>query len=459
MSTRPADRCDGNPLARRLAARAAALDAATLAPAVVDKVRVCLRDAIGCACETYDLPWSRQARALARPLAGDGATIIGQGAAYAPGDAAFANAVMAHGLVREDMHAGSISHLGIVVVPTLLALAETRPVSGADLVAAMVVGYEVGGALGRALLDAGLARIHRPTGITGPLAAAAAGARLLDLDGDGFTSALGFAANACAGFNQWAHHGGSEMFFHAGAAARNAVSAVELAAAGAFASPDALDGEAGLGAALGKREALATLEPFTGEPEILAVYHKAVPACNYAQTPALAALELARHHALDASSITAVEVHVTAAAQAYPGCDSQGPFRQALQGKMSIQYTVAVALASGTLDEASYARLDDPLLARLVARTRLVIDDALSAAYPARQGAEVIVDTDDGQRHVCRLDDVLHATPAMVTARCHEALVARRGAACADTVMNLVETLERQADAAALARALRATGP
>ncbi|MGE0482609.1 MAG: MmgE/PrpD family protein [Gammaproteobacteria bacterium] len=445
------------PLARRLADAALALRADALPVAIVDKVRVCLQDAIGCACETHDLPWSRQARALARPLAGDGATVIGEAGASAPGDAAFANAVMAHGLVREDMHAGSISHLGIVVVPTLLALAETRPASGADLVAAMVAGYEVGGALGRALLDADLARIHRPTGITGPLAAAAAGARLLGLDADAFVSALGLAANACAGFNQWAHTGGSEMFFHAGNAARNAVAAVELAAAGAFASPDALDGEAGLGAALGKRAALADVAPFADGYEIARVYHKAIPACNYAQTPALAALEIARDDGPDPNAIAAIEVRITDAALRYPGCDAHGPYRHALQGKMSIQYTVAVALASGALEEASYARLDDPLLAALVGRTTLVVDDALTAAYPARQGAEVVVTLRDGGRHAARLDDVLHATPARVTARCRAALATRFDDSRAAAVMDLVDVIERRPDAAALPRALRAS--
>ncbi len=89
---------------------------------------------------------------------------------------------MGHGLVREDMHSGSISHLGIVVLPTLLALSEFRHVRGRNFIAAAVVGYEVGGQIGRAVMDAEVARIHRPTGVTGPVAAAAAGARLLGLE-------------------------------------------------------------------------------------------------------------------------------------------------------------------------------------------------------------------------------------------------------------------------------------
>jgi len=233
------------PLAARIARAVISLSPRELPAEVSDKAKLCLLDLVGCAFESRELPWSRQAAQMAQRV-GDGATVIGWPDAVAHGDAAFANAVMGHGLVREDMHAGSISHLGIVVWPALLALAQYRRVAGRDFIAAAVAGYEVGGKVGRAVMDAEVARIHRPTGITGPLAAAAAGARLLGLNIEQTTSALALGANVTVGFNQWAHTGGSEMFFHAGFAARDALTAVRLAQAGAFASPSALDGEAGL---------------------------------------------------------------------------------------------------------------------------------------------------------------------------------------------------------------------
>ena len=61
------------------------------------------------------------------------------------------------------------------------------------------------------------------------------------------------------------------MFFHVGFAARNAVTSVELAELGAYASETALDGEAGLFAALGKRERVSEVKAFAaGQPlEIL----------------------------------------------------------------------------------------------------------------------------------------------------------------------------------------------
>jgi 2-methylcitrate dehydratase PrpD len=444
------------PLAARLAEACVAYTASTPDREVIDKVKLCLMDLIGCACESRDLPWSQQASALAERVERDGATIIGGAVAVSTIDAAFANAVMAHGLVREDMHSGSISHLGIVVLPALLALSQAQRVSGAEFIAAAVVGYEVGAQVGRAVMDADIARIHRPTGITGPIAAAAASARLLGLNVSATTSALALGTNATAGFNQWAHTGGSEMFFQAGFAARNGMTAARLAAAGAFASPSALEGEAGLFAALGKPEAGQQMALFADRPEILSVYHKPVPACNFAQTPSLAALALARTTSLPAQRILAITVRVPRAGARYPGCDYRGPFAHILQAKMSIQYNVAAALLLGSMTEHNFTLLDDAELHRLISVTQLEIDETMTAAYPARQGGEVIVHEMGGAIHRSRLDNVINATTAAVRSRFRSAVEEAFGAARAETIERAINELERSEDAGELAHSLRA---
>jgi 2-methylcitrate dehydratase PrpD len=362
---------------------------------------------------------------------------------------------MGHGLVREDMHPGSISHLGIVVLPTLLALSQMRRVSGRDFITAAVVGYEVGGQIGRAVMDPEIARIHRPTGVTGPVAAAAAGARLLELDIDATTSALALGANTTLGFNQWAHTGGSEMFFHAGFAARNGVTAVRLAQLGAFASPSALDGAAGLFAALRKPAAGDKVELFKARPEILAVYHKPVPACNFAQTPSQAALAIARERTAPSSRIASIAIRVPRAGALYPGCNSSGPFAHVLQAKMSIQYNVATALMLGTVSERNFALLEDAELKRLIGVTTLQVDDELTRAYPGLQGGEVEVRDADGKAYRVRLDDVVNATEADVRARFRAAAAEAVGAARAGEIENIVDRLEESPDAGQLASALR----
>lgn len=406
-------------LGLRIAGACADLRPESISGEVIEKVKICLLDLIGCALEARELPWSRQARAIVQPIANHahGACIIADSNVASCADAAFVNAVMAHGLVREDMHSGSVSHLGIVVLPTLLALSQYHPVTGRRFCAAAVAGYEVGARIGRAAMTPEIARVHRPTGISGPIGASAAGAYLLGLNLDAMTSAISLGANTTLGFNQWAHTGGSEMFFQAGFAARNAVSAALLAEAGAFASPSALDGEAGLLASLNRRARASTITMFDGTPEIMHVYHKPVPACNFAQTPSQAALAIAGKAQVSPDKITSIRVRVPRAGMLYPGCNHAGPFDHVLQAKMSIQYNVAAALIKGSVTEENFTLLEDSTLHRLISVMTLQVDEAMTRAYPAQQGGEVEILDGDGEAYGVRLDDVVNASACEVRER------------------------------------------
>ena len=232
---------------QQLAEAVIGADLQGLGEAPTIKAKLCLLDFLGCAFEARDLAPSKQAVATAVPARGG--HIVGGLHEVTPADAAFANAVMGHGLVREDMHAASVCHHGVVVWPLLMALAEGTRVSGRRFLDAAVVAYEVGGRLGRMLISPGVSALYRPTGLVSPIGSAAGGAWMIGLGADQIASTVGVAANTSSGLNQWPGSGASDMFFHPGFAARNAWSAVRLAEAGAFASPDILEGPAGFFAA------------------------------------------------------------------------------------------------------------------------------------------------------------------------------------------------------------------
>jgi 2-methylcitrate dehydratase PrpD len=408
----------------------------TLSPDVAAKARLCLTDALRCMFEARDLETSRQALAVSHPLT-NGVPVAATDLSATPAEAAFAMATMSAGLLREDMHAASISHHGIVVWPALLALSHGAGVSGARLLAAGVVGYEFGARLGSALFDADLARRWRPTAFSATAGAAMGGAYLLGLSASQATTAVALAVDASSGLNQWPHSGGDEIFFQAGRAAQNAVQAIALARAGAFASPDMLDGPAGLFAAA-RRAAPDDLRLFAGEPEILSVYNKALPICNFAQ----AALEVAARPGFSASAVEALNVWVTAAAQAYPGCDHAGPCERPLQAKMSIPFCVAAALAHGDLEEQRFHDLDHPQVARLSALCALQADPVLTDAFPARQGARVEARLATGEVLTAALQNVAPATPEQI----------RRGLAAdaGEALPHLIDQLEAAPDAAVL---------
>jgi len=417
---------------------------------VVAKVKIGLLDFLSCAFEARELPWGCQAIRMASNASGP-STVIGTPVQTSPAEAAFANATLGHGLVREDMHTGAVSHLGVVIFPALLALAQRRKASGRDFILGAVCGYEIGASVGRAIMDREMVRRFRPTGITGPLAGAIAGSRLLALDEDATVSALGFAANATGGLNEWPYCGGDEMFFHPGFSARNAVTAVELAWLGARASESALDGRAGLFAALGKADRISRVTPFSGGPlEILSVYYKPAPACNYAQTACQAALALTGQDGFRSGDIQSIVVKASEAAVGYPGCDYGGAFDRILQAKMSIQYCVAATLARGAIEERNYHLLQDPEVNRLVSITKLETDAAFTAAYPAAQGSEVIVALRDGQTWRYRMDDVVAAPPEQIRARFRSVCANWRA------IEEMIEELEVQEDMSILSGGLAA---
>ena len=407
-------------LARALARSALAVDLGRFDADVIAKAKICLLDFLSCAFEARNHPWSRQAIDIAREVR-DGATIIGNRTLASPGDAAFANAVMGHGLVREDMHAASICHHGVVIWPTLLALSERAPLSGTNFLAAAIIGYETGAQIGRALFNADLARLYRPTGLVAPLGAALSGSFALGLGEDAATSAMAIAANTSSGLNEWPRAGGSEMYFHPGFAARNAIAAIELAEAGARASETILEGEAGLFAAFRRQPAPGEIKLFAGaEPEIMAVYNKPAPACNFAQTAAQTALRAARELG-SSEDIATISIRVPEAAARDPGCDSKGPFHNALQAKMSIPFSVAAVLARGALEEENYADIGDIRILGLLERIDLQTAPDFTAAFPASQGAEVMVGLRNGTTIRQRLDNVIAATPDEIRARFRQA--------------------------------------
>ncbi len=436
-------------LSRSMARAARELTMDQLPPEVVAKVKIGLLDMLSCAFEARDLPWGCQAIRMASASSGQ-ATVIGTPVRSSPAEAAFANATLGHGLVREDMHTGAVSHLGVVIFPALLALAERHKANGRDFILGAACGYEIGAAVGRAIMDQEMVRRFRPTGITGPLAGAIAGSRLLGLDEDAAVSALGFAANATGGLNEWPYCGGDEMFFHPGFAARNAVTAVELASLGARASESALDGRAGLFAGLGKSDCIARVAPFSGRPlEILAVYYKPAPACNYAQTATQAALAVATQDGFRSGDVESIVVKASAAAVGYPGCDYAGPFERVLQAKMSIQYCVAATLGHGVIAESNYRRLDDPEVTRLASITTLEVDPAFTAAYPGAQGSEVIVKL-QGRTERHRMDDLIPATPEQIRERF------RSACANAPAIEEMIDKLEQLEDVSKLTGGLAA---
>src|SRR3990172_1590063 len=112
-------------------------------------------------------------------------------------EAAWINGTAAHALDYDDV--ALRGHPSTVLVPALLAEGEALNSTGRELATAYVAGYEVWADL----VDRERGKHHdkgwHPTGIFGPIAAAAACARLRRLDSRRAAAALGIAASRASG--------------------------------------------------------------------------------------------------------------------------------------------------------------------------------------------------------------------------------------------------------------------
>ena len=98
------------------------------------------------------------------------------------GDAALANGTAAHALDFDDMCFVSLAHPSAPLVAAALAAAELAGASGRALLDAYIVGFELEGRLGLAMNPRHYRRGWHCTSTLGTIGAAAAAARLLDLD-------------------------------------------------------------------------------------------------------------------------------------------------------------------------------------------------------------------------------------------------------------------------------------
>src|SRR5689334_12677123 len=174
-------------------------------------------------------------KALAPP-AGDATLYLAGPRAPAP-EAAWINGTAGHALDYDNV--ALRGHPSTVLVPAILAEGEALGASGRDMLAAYVAGYETWAEL--AWRDPG--HHHRkgwhPTGIFGPIGAAAACAVLRGLDADRATSAIALAASQSSGV--MANFGTMTKPFHAGRSAHSGLIAARLAGVGFTASQDALE--------------------------------------------------------------------------------------------------------------------------------------------------------------------------------------------------------------------------
>ena len=230
----------------RIAAFTSSLAFEQIPDEVIEATKLHVLDVLGCGLAAHGLGVAGEGRATMAELGTGDATAIGLDTPLPAPHAAFANAMLCHGLDYDDTHSDSVCHITVVVVPAALAVAESLGRSGEDVLAAVTAGTEVVSRIGMAASGAFHARGFHPTSVCGVFGATAAAARLAGLDAETTTSALGLAGSMSSGLMAYLNDGTPTKPVHAGWAAQAGVLAAQLAAHGAAGPAGVLDGRFGI---------------------------------------------------------------------------------------------------------------------------------------------------------------------------------------------------------------------
>jgi len=369
-----------------------------LSPALRHEAKRSILNFVGCAVGSAGDPAIEAAVRVLAPLSGPPAAgLLGRRERLDPASAAFVNAAAGNLLDYDDTHLATVIHPTAPVLPAALALAEQRGRSGAEALAAFVLGAEVECRIGNAVSPGHYDRGWHITATCGVFGAAAAASRLLRLDAETTGHALGIAAGQPSGLVE--NLASAAKNVGVGAAARNGILSALFAAAGYRAAPAAIEGPRGWALATGDAPKLGELTDGLGERwEFARNTYKPYPSGIVMHAVIDACLEL-RARGLAAEAVERVVVQGDALLLAR-GDRAVANERDA---KVSIHHAAAAALLRGRAGVQEFAAGFVASAEAVAMRGRVRAE--LDARLP-RGAARVIVAARDGSTQEAT---VLHA--------------------------------------------------
>jgi 2-methylcitrate dehydratase PrpD len=449
-------------LSMRLARWAAGLSPGDLPPAVAAQTRLRILDVIGLVLAGRATPFGRSVQGAVLALnPGGPARLLGGGERTSPAGAALANGALSQALEFDDTHNESIVHMSSPAVAAALALAETAPVPGCDLIAAIALGNEISCRIGSLAPGQFHRRGFHPTGLFATFGATFLAAKLGGLDVPRMVNAAGIAGSFASGLLECWVDGTQSKFLHPGWAAQSGITAAALARAGATGPATVLEGRFGLFASHLQEDKARDFERIAeglgARWESEKASFKPYPAAHVIHPYIDALLRLRAEHAIDPAEVAAIHCPVAAYITGIvcePVAEKRRP-RSDSHGRVSLQYSLAEALARGRLGKDAYqaAFLSDPQILGLADRVEYEVDPAFPG--PERFTGRVRITLRDGRSFEAaeennRGSPANPMSDAEIIAKFEENVAEALSPARRKRLVDAVMTLERSPDAARL---------
>jgi 2-methylcitrate dehydratase PrpD len=455
-----------SPLMLELSGYIAGARSRALPAPVLEKTRHHVLDTIAAMVSGTGLLPGRKAIAYAKTLGGAReATVVGTKFTTDAVNAAFANGMLAHADETDDSHAPSLTHPGCGIVSAALAMGERERGSGAALLRAVALGYDISARLSLSLHGPAFRAVGHLTHSFGPtFGAAAAAAALARLTPDQVRHVLSYAAQQASGLSTYMRDTDhiEKAFDFGGMPARNGVSAATMVAAGCTGVDDVFSGERNFFVAydesgrIGKAPAPDTLLRGLGtEYEIMNTNIKRWSVGSPIQAPLDSLLELIRAHGVKAGDVEKVTVRVSRTGA--NTVDNREMPDICMQHMCAVMLIDGIATFESAHDE---KRMRDPAVLAMRRRVELIGDEELQKLLPQRQGiVELALKDGRNVRHHTKMvrgtaDNPM--TRAEVDEKCYHLMVPVLGRKRARAMCDAVWSIERCRNVRELRPLLRA---
>ncbi|WP_114966107.1 MmgE/PrpD family protein [Alkalilacustris brevis] len=311
--------------------------------------------------------------------------------------AALLNGTASHTVEFDDIFRDGGYHPASPTISAALAVAQAEGASAEAFYRAVIGGYEVGCRIAMALQPSHYRNWHI-TATVGTMGAAVSAAMLKGCDADQIGHAIAIASSFAGGHQENLQGRGQTKPLHCGHAAEAGVLAGLAAAAGVTGSPDSLHAAHGYAAATSDgtgnwQAGLAGLGEWTPISRITFKNH----GCCGHIFPALDGIRaMQAKHSFGPGDVARIEIQGYGPTVAI--CDRM-EVNDARDARFSVQYCAAALVHTGAVRLAAFspealARAD---LRDFMHKVTVVEDSEITAAYPARRQARLIIKLNSGE--------------------------------------------------------------
>lgn len=375
---------------------------------VLERARIHILDGLGLAIASGKFPFAGPALAAAEELGTGPCTVIGSARTASLRDAAMANGLLIHGLDYDDTHLQAIVHPTCAVLPTVLAIAEQKNLSGRDALTAFCVGMEVAIRMGAAINGGMHHTGFHATGVIAHFSSAVAAGVLMGASERQHIDAIGIAGSTASGIQVFLEEGAWTKRLHPGWAAAGGITAATLARHGFVGPTRALEGRFGLFETHlheWKKDVVGHyLTDGFGETWMMSdTALKPYPVCHFIHGAADAALEL--HRQIAGAEIETVDIYLardTMKIVAEP-IEQKRHARNEYEAKFSAPFVVAATLLKGRfgLPELTEEAIAAPDVQALSARCACHVDP--DSRFPEFFSGGVRIKLRDGRELACHV--------------------------------------------------------